>query len=264
MDQLVNPPQTADDPRRAKKIKRAGQSCITLFVVLAVVVATLSFGKAAWVKVGDAQGYRLSFNFISSLGLLVGIYAVIFLASSLRTVLGLSSAKKVLGLIGSIGLICHSLVSLLMPLNYGGGAQPPAGAGGNPMFGQNGSEQWIIDGKTYQIASTYHLVLPEGPQYTQYTIEFPYQFTAADSRMDDQRAIEIAFPLMRYAVESGNYKRMSVYKLGEGNLEPTRIGVVLVERTGGQARGYRVALPVAEVQRRIAEATTSRPSSMPR
>ncbi|MFA6134112.1 MAG: Yip1 family protein [Phycisphaerae bacterium] len=230
------------DAKEAMKARRAGGSCITLFVVF--LVTLLSFGKAPWGITAGEHGRRLDFNLISCLGVVVGIYGIIFLATGLKRVLRLSSAKKVLGLVGGIGLAVHLVLALFSPLNYG--LAKPAGTGGNGVLGQTGPEQWTIDGKTYHVSSTYYLTLQDGLQYT---IEYPYQFTAADGQMDDKHAIDIAFPLMKYAVQSGTYRHM--HKVDEGPVDPPQIGVALVEQAQGGARGYRVSLSVAEIKRRI-------------
>ncbi len=111
-----------------------------------------------------------------------------------------------------------------------------------------------MDGTTYKIANTYYLRLPQGLQFT---IEYPYQFADRDARMNDKQALAIVFSLMRHAYVNGRYKRTSVTKIGQGTLHTSRIGVVLVERGGGVAQGYRVALSLDEIGRRIATASTS-------
>ena len=249
----------AEDRKAALRIKRTGQSCITLFVVFAVLSGLFSFGKAPWSRSGDDQGGMLNFNFISLIGAGLGIYAILFLPAKLKTILRLPTAKKTLGLIGGIGLALHVPLSLFMPLNCGFGGTQPAGTGGRPALGQQGPEVWTIGGKTYQIASSYCLQMPEGLQYT---LEHPFQFSPADGPMDDRRATEIALPMMKHAVESGCFKKMTIYKVGSGAVEPIRIGVVLVEQSANGKRGYRVALTVAEIQRRIAEDAKS-PVTLP-
>lgn len=249
MEQPISEPQPEAAPDDAtKKAKRAGKPCITLFVVFAIVAGSLNFGKAAWHWVEDSDGSHLNFEIFSCLGLGMGIYAIIFLARNFRRVLGLSSAKKTLGLIGGFGLVAHVALALFMPLTYGMGGHPPAGTAGHPVFGQKGPEQWNINGRMYDIASTCDLVLPEGLQFT---IEYSYQFPAGSKAMDDQQALEVVFPLMRHAYQSGLYKQTTVVKVGQGPMEASRIGVSLVERTSNGTRGYRVALSIDEIKRRI-------------
>ena len=218
MEPQASGSQPAGDAKEAVRAKRAGGSCITLFVVF--LISLLSFGHAPWNTVAEGQGGRLNFNLISCLGVVIAIYGVIFLATGLKRVLRLTTAKKVMGLVGGAGLAVHLVLALFLPLNSA--PTGPAGTGGNTVLGQSGPEQWTVDGKTYEIASTYYLALPDGLQYT---IEFPYQFTQADGQMNDQQAIGIVYPLMKHAVQSGAFQRMQIRKLGEGSADPTRIGV---------------------------------------
>lgn len=243
--------QTSQDEKQSAKIKRAGYSCITLFVVFVIVL--LSFGKAPLTRTAGEGGSRVNFNLISCLGIGVGVYAVFFLLLNFQTLLRLPAAKKVLGLIGTFGLIAHSLVAVLMPLSHGGGGTA-VGTAGNAPLAREGPQQWRIDGQVYRVESTYYLRLPEGLQYT---IEYPWQFRSADGPMDDRRALQIAFPLMKHAYEKGLYKRASIAKLGKGKMKPSRIGATLFQRRGEKVRGYRVALSLAEIQKRIEQGSAS-------
>jgi len=60
-----------------------------------------------------------------------------------------------------------------------------------------GPETWSLDGRMYSIGSTYYVVLPPGEQL-QYTIEY----IVSDPRMldgiNDERAAQIAMPLMKH------------------------------------------------------------------
>jgi len=245
MSEQVQQEQTPVDRADALKAKRAGQTCITVFVVF--LVSLLSFGKAPISRVAGTDGSRVNFNLISCLGVAMGVFAFFFLLLRLKGILRLSMTRKALGLIGSLGLIAHTILAFL-PLSYAARSVQPAGTAGNRPLGVGGSEQWVIDGKTYRISSTYHLQLPEGFQFT---IEHPYRFGQAHRSMNDARALEIALPLMKYAYANGLHKRTSVTKLGQGKVVPSRIGVVLVERQGGTARGYRVALGLQQIKERM-------------
>ena len=109
----------------------------------------------------------------------------------------------------------------------------------------SGPELWQIDDRKYQIRSTYYLALPEGLQFT---IEYPYAFSSPLSEVTREQALQVAMPLIRHAYDAGLYKRSQVTKVGAGSVEPTRIGVVLVQGEGPAQRGYRVALPVEAIQ----------------
>ena len=87
MDEQISDEQGAVDPREASKMKRAGQACVTFFVVF--LISLLAFGKAPSVWTEGSDGGRLDFNLISSLGVVVGIFAFMFLLVSLKRLLRL-------------------------------------------------------------------------------------------------------------------------------------------------------------------------------
>jgi hypothetical protein len=256
--------QTTAQAKEARKSKRAGQSCITLFVVAVIVVAMMSFGKVPFVMSGGSDGSRLDFDLASCLGILMGFYAMLFMLTNIRRILSLPTARKVLGLIGGLGLIAHTVIALAAPLSYGVGTAGPVGSGGYMSIGRSGAEQWVVDGNTYAIASTYYLHLPQGLQYT---IEYPVKLGASLESMNDKRALGIAFPLIKHAYVNGLYERLKVTKAGQGAVVPSRIGVTLVEWQEGNARGYRVAMSLNQIKKRIeqeaAANSTSRPTSSP-
>ena len=245
MNEQTSNGQDAMDRRDAIRLKRTGQTCLTIFVVF--LLSLLSFGKAPLGKTTDGAGFRINFNFISSLGVVMGIVAVLFLLVRFKRILRLPATRKVLGLTGCLGLAAHTLLALFLPLSYGGGSSEPVGTAGNPPLARSGAEEWVVDGKTYKIASTYYLHLPEGFQFT---IEYPHSFSQSHGEMNDARALDIVFPLMKHAYGNGLYKRASTIPIGQGK-EVTRIGVVLFEKQGGNVRGYRVALSLDQIRKRI-------------
>lgn len=232
--------QAAADLKGMLKIRRVGQTCITMFVVF--VISLLAFGKDPL----GSMAYKGSL--VSCLGVVMGFFALIFLLANLKSVLRLPATKKALGLIGCTGLIVHTVIALFMPLSYGAGAAPAVGTAGMHPLAQSGAEEWVVNGKTYKIASTYFLQLPEGFQYT---IEYPYEFNLADANMNDDRALAVALPVMKHAYTNGLYKRMTVGKFGEGALVPSRIGVVLFQKDGQRVRGYRVGLSLDQIKKLI-------------
>ena len=248
-DQTPQPP-SAEDRRDALKTRRAGQTSITLFAVF--IITLLSFGRAPVAM--QPGGGRMNLDLVSCLGVAMGMFAFLFVLTSHRRILRLTTARKVLGLVGSVGLILHTILALASPISCGAAPGQPAGLGGRQPLAVGGPEQWQIDGRTYDVSSTYYLPLPEGLQYT---IEYPRDFTSADADMNDERALQIVFPLMRHAYASGLYKRAAITGLGPGAAEPMRIGVVLVQRNDGVARGYRVALSLDRIKERMAAATSS-------
>ena len=240
--------ETQADSTEARKLRRTGQTCITLAVVFAISLA--SFGKPPLVRTGDAMNSRVDFNLISCIGVAMAVFGVLFVLTHVRRILRLSTVKRVLGLIGCLGLTVHAVFALFMPLTYEPDVPPAVGTGGNQPFARCGPEQWVIEGKTWHIASTYLLQLREGLQFT---IEYPYRFTDAPGTMDDERALAIVFPLMKHTYTSGRYKRAGFTKIGQGHVTPSRIGVVLFEKVNGKAHGYRVGLSLAQIRERIAQ-----------
>ncbi len=239
-----------EDKKQARVIKRAGENCIVLFVVFVIVL--FAFGKSPVNRITSDGGGGVNYNMISCIGIALGLYALFFIPIRLITILELTTAKKVLGLIGGIGLITHSVIAVAMPLSYG--VPQAVGTGGNQPMAQSGQEQWQIDGKEYHIESTYLLRLPEGLQYT---IEYPWKVKVPIVEMNDERALEIVFPLMKHAYEKGFYKRMRISKLGKGNMAISRIGVTLFERRGKEVGGYKVALSLDEIKSRIEQGEPS-------
>ena len=222
------------------------------------VISILAFGKAPIAWVSGTNGARVNFNLISCLGVGVGIFAAVFLLTNFRRVLQLSATKKAIGLIGAVGLIAHAVLALFLPLSYGGSGAVPVGTAGNQAMARSGPEQWIVDGESCKIASTYYLRLPEGLQYT---IEYPYSFRNSDTDMNDDRALAVVFPIIKHAYTNGLYKRASISKLREGALAPSRIGVTLFDRRDGRVQGYRVALSLDEIRKRIGRTSISASSS---
>jgi hypothetical protein len=246
MNEPTSNAQATVECREASNMKRIGQTAIALFVLF--VISLLSFGKAPFDKVTDVEGYRVNFNLISGLGVLWGVVAFVFLLVRFKRVLRLPTPKKALGLIGGFGLIAHTIFALFLPLSYSFGPAQGIRTGGRQPLAQSGSEEWVIDGRTYNIASTYYLRLPEGFQFT---IEYSHRFSQAVEHMNDERALKIVLPLMKHAYRNNLYKRASVTKLGQGVLTPSRIGVVLFEKRGPKVGGYRVALSLDEIRKRI-------------
>jgi hypothetical protein len=186
----------------------------------------------------------------------MGFFALIFLLTGFRKILRVGGAKKVLGLIGCSGLVVHAILALFMPLSWGTPAAS-VGTGGNLPIAQSGPENWTVNGRTYNISSTYFLNVREGFQYT---VEYPYHFGDTDRNMNDEHALAIVFPLMKHAYAEGLYKRMAVAKVGQGEMTPTRIGITLFEKDGANTKGYRVGLSLDQIKQRIATEATTAPS----
>jgi len=89
-------------------------------------------------------------------------------------------------------------VAALACLAFGAsGCKVRVGNGEPGRMAAKGPETWSLDGRMYSIGSTYYVVLPPGEQL-QYTIEY----IVSDPRMldgiNDERAAQIAMPLMKH------------------------------------------------------------------
>ena len=127
-----------------------------------------------------------------------------------------------------------------------GGCQkgkPTAASAGFNTLEQQGPEVWVIEGASRHIDATYYLALPEGLQFT---VEVP-----VESVLDnDSAAQEQAWPYIRYVYEHKVYLRTHVKRNGTP-VQPTRIGVALVQHLGAQHRGNRVAMGIADIEARL-------------
>jgi len=217
-------------------------------------VVLLSFGRAPTTRVTNGQSWSLHFDLISCLGIGMGAYALLFFARRFRTVRALGALRLALGAIGGAGLVVHAVMAIGFPRSS---TLAPPGAGGNAPLSRTGPEQWQIDGKTYDIGATYVLRFSEGLQYT---IEHPCVFPNGPSTMTKDEALAVAFPLMRHAYEKGLHRRVTVRKLGEGEVEMSWIGVVLFEHRGTERVGYRVSLGLDEIRDRIQQLEGGRPA----
>jgi len=117
-----------------------------------------------------------------------------------------------------------------------------------PPMGIQWPETWTMDGKDYDVERSYFLPLPVGMQYT---LEYAHGFDKPVEAVTEEEALEIAFPLMRYAYENDVYLRQQTRRAGSGNVTVERIGVVLIKRQGRKVQGYRVGLELDQIAARI-------------
>jgi hypothetical protein len=126
------------------------------------------------------------------------------------------------------------------------------------QFPVSGPEVWTIAGNNYDIESTYLIVLPDLPDGTaQYTINYLCQTDVDPTSLSQERALELALPLMIYAYDQGLYQSAQVHKLGRKGkpLSISRIGVAIIQKNAVGTKGlvyahhsggYRVALTLDE------------------
>ena len=60
---------------------------------------------------------------------------------------------------------------------------------------------------------------------------------------------------MKHAYVKGLYKRETITKNGQGVIEPSRIGVALFEKRGGDVQAYKVGLSLDQIEKRIEQAS---------
>jgi hypothetical protein len=109
-----------------------------------------------------------------------------------------------------------------------------------------GAETWVIDGKTYSIGSTYYLVLHPGERL-QYTIEYLTSDPHLLDGLNDERATQIAMPLMKHAWKQRLFERSMVRSATNGALKPSFIGVAITYREGVRSRGFRVQRSIEQI-----------------
>jgi len=109
-----------------------------------------------------------------------------------------------------------------------------------------GAETWVIDGKTYSIGSTYYLVLHPGERL-QYTIEYLTSDPHVLDGLNDERAAQIAMPLMKHAWKQRLFERSTVTSATSGALKPSLIGVAITYREGARSQGFRVQRSIDQI-----------------
>ena len=107
-------------------------------------------------------------------------------------------------------------------------------------------ETWEIDGKTYSIGSTYYLVLPPG-ETLQYTIEYLVPDPHLLDGLNDERAVQMAMPLMNRAWKQRLFERSTVTSSKGGVLKASLIGVAITYREGAHSQGFRVQRSIEQI-----------------
>jgi hypothetical protein len=77
------------------------------------------------------------------------------------------------------------------------------------------------------------------------------EYVVSDPRMldgiNDERAAQIAMPLMRHAWKQRLFERSEIRSARTGLLKPSLIGVAITYRDGNRSRGYRVQRSIAQI-----------------
>ncbi len=102
-------------------------------------------------------------------------------------------------------------------------------------MGATRPQQWAIDGQTYDIQSTYWMVV-DGE--LMFVVEWNLPPTIPRPE-DEPSAMTLARPLMDHALDEGLHRRMTVSG-SDGPMEPVFMGVVLQETSATGTSGYRV------------------------
>lgn len=122
--------------------------------------------------------------------------------------------------------------------------QGPQSAGPRAPIAATGPASWTIDGQTYEINSTYYLVLDgEGQYVAEWLVP-----EGTDIPHEDAAAQALAAPLLRHIVREGLHRRQNITGVGTGPVEIEWIGVALMRRSGFRTAGYRVRRRVAEIE----------------
>lgn len=228
--------------------KRVGRTCITLFF-LAFVYAVF-IGQGLFI-VSEGDGYKI--NFVSAFGILLAFYCIFFVVRDYRAILKLSWFKMLLGFLGIAGFLTHAVLALFAPaqlLQINVGRPVISGAAGFAPMAATGAEQWIIEGRSYNIESSYFLVFPEGVQYT-----VTYRVPLVQLKgLENEQAELLAFPIMAHVVENELHLRSWIKTLDGEEVDPVRIGIIFLHSQGQDATGYRYGLSIDEIRKRIAAA----------
>jgi hypothetical protein len=227
---------------------RVGRTCKILFF-LALVYAVF-MGQGLFI-VSEGDGYKI--NFVSAFGILLAFYCIFFILRDYRAILKLSWFRMLIGFLGIAAFLTHSVLALFAPMQLlevsAAGRVISGPVGFFPIAGTaTGAEQWIIEGRSYNIKSSYFLVLPEGVQYT-----VTYQLPPAQVGVEDEQAELLAFPIMVHIVENELHLRTWIGTL-DGKINPERIGITFLYSQGQGATGYRYGLSIGEIKKRIAAA----------
>ena len=118
------------------------------------------------------------------------------------------------------------------------------GAESVPMA-PTGPEEWVVDGVSYQISSTYYV--RRGTEVILYVIEHILPEKTFPFGINDESALKIAFPLMKRAYQSHSYERMRFQALRGTGPAFTSIAVDLVENAEGNSQRYRIVQSVGEI-----------------
>ena len=140
-----------------------------------------------------------------------------------------------------IAIALFAFVSFVGPGCRRKATEEGEGASGAPIAA-SGPQVLAFRGNVYNVITTYFLRFPEGLQFT---IEYQVPAGVDIVGMTDEQAYEVAYPLMRGALDQGWHRRAKV----EGIDDPTvsRIGMVLYTDES-RARARRLARDVKIVE----------------
>jgi len=117
------------------------------------------------------------------------------------------------------------------------------GIDGTPIA-PSGSQVLAFRGKVYNVIDTYYLRYPEGLQFT---IEYQVPSSVDIVGMTDEQAYEVAYPLMRGALEQGWHRRAKPEELGRPTPAVSRIGIALYADES-HTRGRRLVRDIKTVE----------------
>jgi hypothetical protein len=121
---------------------------------------------------------------------------------------------------------------------------PDAGPKTSLPIAASGPQVLAFRGNVYNIITTYYVASPDSIQFT---IEYEVPSSIDVIGISDERAYEVAYPLMRGAVEHGWQKRMEIKRIAGATPPVSRIGVVLYSN-GSRSRGTRVARDIKTIE----------------
>jgi hypothetical protein len=249
----VAAPAPAPDKKKVRRVETIG-----LIAFVSFVVVVHAFGRAPVAYENGPLGLLALWNWPSLIGIIAAFLSAVLLLPRLRTIWTLPAITRALTLIALLGLVLHAAVALPRAGTPASAVQMTTDPEGFERLLPKGGESWVVAGKTYRIASSCFLKLPQGLQYNIYV---QHELPTSDSPpMED--ILAIARPFILYAYNQGEYQRGSAAQAGGEPLVPTGITVSLFEWHRGKMRMFRAGMDMEQIRwRAAAEAPAVTPSA---
>ncbi len=249
------PPLPPNENSATKQKAHISNKHLKIATILCLITTLLSFNRLpAGIRFGSS-GFSYSINIIALLAWISGIWITLHFFRKKNQIKKAGSAYWVLSILAIVFFSLNAGTSIARTALEIAGIKkvenPGMTAAGFAPMATMGKEIWDINGKKYQIRATYYLNVQNDLQYT-----IEYEYPEARSINNENQALEVAMPLIKYAYTSGKYKRTTFHKFGKKQ-ETDRIGVAIFVQQGNSTRGYRTALTLDQIKTEIQSSETS-------